>query len=266
MKAIPKAARFLLWLGTAGLTAHAGGDPDGSHNRAADSPLPSGAGLARAFPADSGIAGHRDVLFAENFEAADFRSHWDSAEDKQGDILSRTDPRDPRLGQHALRVTATLGRNTGGGPTKWFEPVPRLFVRFYCRFDAGCDYVHHFVTLRANKGLQGGDKWTGFGGAGLRPQGEERFSTALEPWGDWGRNPPPGRWNFYSYWHEMTASPDGKFWGNAFSPGLHANALTLESYITDRWTKNPVNVVDFDNLVLARSYIGPSTIAATPKR
>jgi hypothetical protein len=36
-----------------------------------------------------------------------------------------------------------------------------------------------------------------------------------------------------------------------------ANALTLESYITDRWTKNPVNVVCFDNVVLARRYIGP---------
>jgi hypothetical protein len=36
-----------------------------------------------------------------------------------------------------------------------------------------------------------------------------------------------------------------------------ANALTLESYFTDRWTKNPVNVVYFDNVVVARRYIGP---------
>ena len=41
------------------------------------------------------------------------------------------------------------------------------------------------------------------------------------------------------------------------SPTLKANALTLESYITDSWTKNPVNVVSFDNLVIAKSYIGP---------
>lgn len=38
---------------------------------------------------------------------------------------------------------------------------------------------------------------------------------------------------------------------------LKANALTLESYITDRWTKNHVNVVFFDNVVIARRYIGP---------
>jgi hypothetical protein len=38
---------------------------------------------------------------------------------------------------------------------------------------------------------------------------------------------------------------------------LKANALTLESYVTDRWTKNTTNVVYFDNVVIAREYIGP---------
>jgi hypothetical protein len=40
------------------------------------------------------------------------------------------------------------------------------------------------------------------GGAGKLPTGDARFSTALEPWGDWGRLPAAGRWNFYSYWHD----------------------------------------------------------------
>jgi CubicO group peptidase (beta-lactamase class C family) len=39
---------------------------------------------------------------------------------------------------------------------------------------------------------------------------------------------------------------------------LRANALTLESYVTDRWTKNPTNIVYFDNVVIAREYIGPA--------
>ena len=43
------------------------------------------------------------------------------------------------------------------------------------------------------------------------------------------------------------------------SPTLHANALTLEAYVTDRWTKNPINTVYFDNVVFARSYIGPAS-------
>ena len=38
---------------------------------------------------------------------------------------------------------------------------------------------------------------------------------------------------------------------------LWANALTLESYVTDRWTKNRTNVVYFDNVVIAKEYVGP---------
>lgn len=284
-------------------------DPEGKANLAETSKLPSGPGLAEKFPADSGIGDHKDVIFSEDFEEGDFRKRWDSARDKTGDVLRDINPGDPRLGKRSLRVVATLGKNTGGGPTKWFKSADTIFIRFYCRFHENCAYVHHFVTLRANKSLQGKDKWSGFGGAGLKPSGAERFSTALEPWGNWGRNPAPGRWNFYSYWHEMKKSRDGKFWGNGFrpaeqpnikkqewicaefmlkhntpgkgdgeqafwidgkllghwtginwrtSPKLMANALTMETYITDRWTKNPVNTVDFDNLVIAKSYIGPS--------
>ncbi len=271
------------------------------------SSLPRGAGLAEKFKADAGIASLPAVIFADDFENGDLGSRWDEKNDKKA--LSFAPSADEICGRRCLKVEARLGENQGGGLTKWFEPTERVFVRFYARFDPGCDYVHHFVTLRANKGLHGGDKWSGFGGAGLCPTGDERFSTALEPWGNWGRWPAPGKWNFYTYWHQMRVSPDGKYWGNSFAPAeqdvipkdrwicaefmlkqntpgqpdgeqafwiegrllghwhginwrkigaLEANALTLESYITDRWTKNPTNVVYFDNLVVAREYIGPA--------
>lgn len=292
-------------------SAPEGGDPDGRRNVASMGLLPQGYGLAAAFPADRGIAKHPAVIFADDFEAGDYKEKWDSARDEDGTVLALVDASEesPLLGKRSLRVTATLEKNTGGGPTKWFESSDRFFIRFYVKFDPGSDYIHHFVTLRANKGLRGGDRWSGFGGAGLKPAGDERFSTALEPWGNWGRWPPPGKWNFYSYWHEMTKSPDGKYWGNSFRPaegegipkgrwicaelylehntpgerdgeqafwidgellghwkgigwrkteGLRANALTVESYVTDRWTKNPINIVAFDNVVIAREYIGPS--------
>ena len=249
------------------------------------------------------------VIFADDFESGNLGQDWDEVSNKESKVLRFAHPGPASgLGERCLRVEAHLGKDSGGGLTKWFEPADPVFVRFYTRFDPGCDYVHHFVTLRANKGLRGGDKWSGFGGAGLKPEGTERFSTAIEPWGDWGRWTPPGRWNFYSYWHEMEQSRDGKYWGNSFlvtnapliprdrwicvefmlkhnTPGqsdgeqafwidgalqghwkgfnwrktepLKANALTLESYITDRWTKKPTNVVFFDSVVIARRYIGP---------
>jgi hypothetical protein len=71
--------------------------------------------------------------------------------------------------------------------------------------------------------------------------------------------------------HNTPNRPDGEqaFWFDGALQGhwqglnwrktdtLKANALTLESYITDRWTRNPVNVLSFDNVVIARAYIGP---------
>jgi hypothetical protein len=313
---LPKACGWRhLGLAAAGLAlalagaATAGGDPDGKENRAAAKGLPAGPGLAARYPGDAGVKTDPQVVFADDFESGNLGDGWDEVRNQDGKVLAFTPPgADAGLGARCLRVEAHLGTDTGGGLTKWFEPPDTVYIRFYARFDPECDYVHHFVTLRANKGLHGGDKWSGFGGAGLKPQGDERFSTAIEPWGNWGRWPPPGRWNFYSYWHEMAKSPDGKYWGNSFgvpeapviardrwvcvefmlrhntpgqpdgeqafwidgallghwqginwrtSPQLKANALTLESYITDRWTKHPVNTVFFDSVVIAREYIGP---------
>jgi len=286
-----------------------GSDSEDAANLAAKSELPSGNGLAAQFPGDAGLKTNADVIFADDFETGAIGAGWDETGNKDGKVLQFAAPGDAAgLGQRCLRVEAHLGKDTGGGLTKWFEPADPVYIRFYTRFDPGCDYVHHFVTLRANKGLRGGDKWSGFGGAGLKPEGIERFSTAIEPCGNWARWPAPWRWNFYSYLHEMEISKDGKYWGNSFgvpaapviprgrwicvefmlkhnTPGqpdgeqafwidgalqghwkginwrkaasLKANALTLESYITDRWTTNPVNVVFFDNVVLARRYIGP---------
>ena len=283
-----------------------------------NSPLQTLVGFSSTASPGRSIVQHPAVIFAADFESSDFAEDWDEKRDRDGEVLSRVAIADPKhdFGQ-SLKVKARLGRNTGGGLTKWFDSSEELFIRFYTRFDGQCDYVHHFVTLRANKGLKGKDRWSGFGGAGLRPRGTERFSTALEPWGNWGRVPAPGKWNFYSYWHEMKASPDGKFWGNGFRvegqapihknrwiclefmlkhntpnqsdgeqafwvdgqlighwrgfnwrthPSLKANALTLESYVTDRWTKQVENTVYFDNLIIAREYIGPLPTVTSSKQ
>lgn len=279
------------------------------------SQLPRGLGFSTNFQSDQNIESHPAVIFADDFETGELGEKWDETSNRSN-ALSFINPANaestqqvPHLGKRALKVTATLGKNTGGGFTKWFESSDRLFIRFYTKFDKDCDYVHHFCTLRANKSLQGGDRWSGFGGAGELPIGSERFSTAIEPWGNWGEWTPPGRWNFYSYWHTMNPSPDGKYWGNGFrpstqpniprdkwicvemmlkhntpgkedgeqaywidgelrghwtgfnwrtSPTLFANAFTLESYVTDRWTKQTQNIVYFDNVVIAKEYIGPS--------
>ncbi|NGO38955.1 hypothetical protein G4L39_06035 [Limisphaera ngatamarikiensis] len=181
------------------------------------SALPQGPGLAAAHVADRGLGEHPDVRFTDDFETGPLENRWDEVRNPAGAVLRWSRPGGPAfLGQRCLRVEAHLDRDTGGGLTRWFQPAPTVFVRFYTRFVPPCDYIHHFVTLRGNRGLRGADRWSGFGGAGQKPAGDERFSTALEPWGNWGRWPAPGRWQFYSYWYRMRPSPDGRFWGNTF--------------------------------------------------
>src|SRR5256885_2180966 len=149
-------------------------DPEGVANLAGKSQLPKGNGLAAQFPSDAGLKSHPDVIFADDFETGAVGGGWDETGNKDGKVLQFASSGDGSLGQRCLRIEAHLGHDTGGGLTKWFEPADPIFIRFYTRFDAGCDYVHHFVTLRANKGLLGRDKWSGFGGAGLKPEGAER--------------------------------------------------------------------------------------------
>lgn len=276
-----------------------------------DSTLPNGNGLAAEVAGSNGLRTHPAVLFFDDFESGDVGERWDETRNPNGNVLSLVSmgSQSAPVGSRSLKVTAHLGKDTGRGMTKWFRPSNDVFVRFYTRFAANSDYIHHFVTLRGNRSMMGGDRWSGFGGAGDLPDGDRRFSTALEPWGNWGRWPSPGRWNFYSYWHEMKGSPDGRYWGNGFRPesqpnipkerwiccefllrhntpgkadgeqafwidgklrghwkGIHwrtdkalrANALTLESYVTDRWTENSVNVVYFDNVIIASQYIDPN--------
>ena len=276
-----------------------------------NSALPNGLGIAAIYKHDSKLADHPSVIFADNFEEGELADRWDEMNNKKGSPLSWSQPTEDGvpIGKRSLQVSAQLGLNEGGGMTKWFESHDLLFIRFYTKFDSDCDFVHHFCTLRANRSLQGSERWSGFGGAGLLPDGETRFSTAIEPWGNWGKFTPPGKWNFYSYWHQMKPSPDGKYWGNSFLPDnqpnivrgkwicvemmllhnapnmpngeqafwidgelrghwkniqwrtseqLKANAFTLESYVTDRWTKQKNNIVYFDNVVIAKEYIGPA--------
>lgn len=301
---------FVIFVATLGVDLSSAVDPISVP--VGQSSLPSGAGLASKFVNTEALSQHRSVIFVEDFESGQIGEQWDETRNPNGNVLTLDSPDEDNalVGSRSLKVTAHLGRDTGGGLTKWFPSSKCVHVRFYSRFAGNSDYIHHFVTLRANRALTGGDRWSGFGGAGDLPSGDRRFSTALEPWGNWGKWPAPGRWNFYSYWHEMKASPDGRYWGNGYRPqnqpdirkdrwiccefmlqhntpgkadgaqaywidgelrghwkgfnwrtdeSLQANALTLESYVTDRWTKNPVNVVYFDNVVIASEYIGPES-------
>jgi hypothetical protein len=185
------------------------------------SALPEGPGIAAKYPGDAGIDKDQAVLFAENFEngtVADIGERWGHINNKGGKpMLLDADVPAGTVGTRSLQVTATLGQDNGGDLYTVFKPgADQVYCRFYVKFDKEAGYVHHFVWLEAEST---GAPWPN-PQAGSRPAGDKRFSTGLEPKGDWNSKvPPPGEWNFYSYWQEMKIDPKmNKYWGNSFTP------------------------------------------------
>lgn len=166
--------------------------------------------ISSKYPEDAGIGKDPRVLFAENFESGNL-AKWD---DRSGSI-SVVDA-GSHSGKFCARSEMELGKNSGGEAKKWFMPGrDRVHVRFYVKFDEHYLYTHHFVSLMGNHRT---NKWSSFGKAGLKPNGTY-FSSGMEPWFAWGKNPPPGEVNLYSYFLDMERDPKmDKYWGNGFFP------------------------------------------------
>ena len=187
--------------------------------KAAESPLPEGAGLAAEYPGDSGIEGDPAVVFAENFERdslASLEKAWSSVSN-QGQRVIRFvgDGPEQAEGRSCIQMTATVPQNEGGHLYKRLpREVDQAFARFYVKFPEDAGYIHHFVHLG---GYRPATDWPQ-GGAGERPRGNDRMTVGIEPSGDRGRRAPPGVWNFYPYWHEMKPSVGNRYWGNSIQP------------------------------------------------
>ena len=167
-------------------------------------------GLSAKYPGDAGIGNDPEVLFADNFESGDMKK-WDQ---QRGRVVMTEDK--PNSGRWCVQMPMERGKNHGGDAIKWFMPgADAVYARFYVKFSPDYQYNHHFVWLGAN---QRTNKWSAFGKAGLKPNGTY-YSTGMEPWFAWGKNPPPGEVNLYTYYLDM--EPDrkmDKYWGNGFFP------------------------------------------------
>ena len=167
-------------------------------------------GLAARYPRDIGIAKDPDVFFADDFESGDMQK-WDQ---QRGRVVMTQEK--PNAGRWCVQMPMERGKNHGGDAIKWFMPgADAVYARVYVKFSPDYQYNHHFIWLGAN---QRTNKWSAFGKAGLKPKGTY-YSTGMESWFAWGKNPPPGEVNLYTYYLDM--EPDrrmSKYWGNGFFP------------------------------------------------
>jgi hypothetical protein len=176
-------------------------------------------GIAAQYPGDKGIAQDPAVLFADDFENGIDR--WD---EKKGAPIIVTSER--HGGKASVEMPMIRGKDTGCHLLEWFgrdRPGPgygpgareTVYARFYVKFPKDYSYAHHFVWLLANPPE---NRWQAFGKAGKKPDGSY-FSTAMEPWFAWGKNPPPGEIGMYSYYLDMEIDPKmNMYWGNGFFP------------------------------------------------
>jgi hypothetical protein len=168
-------------------------------------------GLAARYPGDVGMEKDPAVFFADGFESGTLRK-WD---ERRGTAVASTTA--PHAGAWCVDMTMNRSLDHGGDTIKWFMPgADRVYARFYVKFSANFQYAHHFVWLSANERR---NKWASFGKAGKKPDGLTYFSTGMEPWFAWGKNPPPGEVSFYAYYPDMEIDPKmALYWGNGFFP------------------------------------------------
>jgi hypothetical protein len=161
-------------------------------------------GLAAGYPHDIGIEAHGSVVFTENFEEGSLDDMLGRWEDVSGSEVMSFDADLPAESGGSQSLFLSSG---GHLYTRLLPGYDRIHVRFYARFDPSCSNVHHFVHVG---GYNPTSPWPQ-GNAGIRPDGDERWSTGIEPMGEsWA-------WDFYTYWMHMRSNPGGSYWGNVFS-------------------------------------------------
>ncbi len=141
-------------------------------------------------------------------------------------------------GQTSLMMTYKPGLNSGGHLFKMLTGgFDELYARFYIKFVGSHRKVHHLVKMGGNHPPS---PWP-VGKAGVKPAGDDRFITGIEPIGDsWS-------WDFYTYWMHMRGFGDPDlFYGNTFHPNPPAKTKLGEWICVEMMMKmnDPVDALN----------------------
>jgi len=153
-------------------------------------------------------------VWVENFEEGSTSALFARYDDKKTNGLSLdTDIPAKSKGSASGKFTAN-----GAGPTavdlykKLAPGYEELFVRYYAKYGSGAQWHHTGVWVG---GYNPASNWPN-PQAGLKPNGDDRFSVSFEPM---GASPNP-RMDFYNYWmkmHSWMDQPSGNtaYYGNS---------------------------------------------------
>jgi hypothetical protein len=183
-----------------------------------------GGTLSDDHPGDVGLGGDPSVVWFEDFEEGSISAisaRYDQVNDN-GRFSLVTDT--PNGTGSALAMRAGQGQDA----VDLYKQLPdhdEWYVRWYARYETGVPWHHSGMWFG---GYNPSMRWPS-PNAGNRPNGDDRFSIAIEP--VYG-GPAGERFDFYNYWmrmHSWMAAPisdDGTaFYGNGM---VHENDFTLD--------------------------------------
>lgn len=176
------------------------------------------------------------VFLHDDFESAEsVKNYFEIRGLKDGRAKLVTDAELAHAGEGAIQFTAPArdGRESGAGASGWFGPEghDRVYFRRYIRFAADYDQGNLNHVGGGLAAVAGAYRYGGMGSAGIRPRGDDRFTSGFEPWRAWGRYPAPGYMFLYTYWMDMERGRDGKYWGNMLGPA-EGERIAVDR---DRW-------------------------------
>lgn len=204
------------------LAACGGGHSGASADGATDSSSGSG-GLSDLYPGDVGLGSDPAVVWFEDFEEGSVSAITGRYDQAQG-TARMTVVSDHAGGAAALQLVAGAGVDA----VDLYKQLPdsdEWYVRWYAKYQAAAPWHHSGMWVGGyNPGMPYPSPM-----AGYKPNGDDRFSVAIEP--VWNVGAAGTRFDFYNYWMAMhswmtTVTNDGtSYYGNSM---IHANAFTLD--------------------------------------
>lgn len=214
----------------------ANANPDASGGASADATdaprveASAAVGLSSKYPCDANLASDPAVYWLEDFEegtVAAVTARYDSANNPPGMALVPDIP--PKsCGRASMKLTSGANANATDLYKKLVPAHDEWFVRYYAKYQHGISWHHTGVWIG---GYAPPSPYPN-PQAGLKPNGDDRFSVSVEP--VYGVGQPNPRLDFYNYWmgmHSWMDQPQGStaYYGNSL---VHRNAFTADD---DTW-------------------------------
>ncbi len=162
-----------------------------------------GLGPAVASAAEPYCEGNPAILYCNDFESGGL----DGLEAGPAATVVSTGSGAPVYdGEYSLHADFTPPYNAQAEFGVRFDGVPRVYLRFYVRFDAAWDEpMHHWYAIH---GDHPDDPWSCHGDAGCRPNGELCLSGTTVDTRMTNEGQLPGEPFFYTYHPDMNCDPE----------------------------------------------------------